>query len=159
MRYSSSTNRTNMLHMLLRPASDSGRFRTEENHLLPLRALAPREREVAQIVYEAGACTANQVQTQLSVSLSNGAVRSMLVRLVRKGIIFRRWGRRGRGQEHVYMPAITPAAVKERVLLEVTEKYFSGSMIATALGALDLLDSDTRDSLLCSLEAKPEERQ
>lgn len=92
------------------------------------------------IVYGRGACTAIEVQSRLSAPISNGAVRSMLVRLVRKGILVRRWGKRGRGQEYMYLPAITPVEVKQRALIEVTEKYFEGSLTAVALGVLGLID-------------------
>jgi predicted transcriptional regulator len=105
-----------------------------------LEKLAWREREVATIVYRHGASTANEVQARLSGPISNGAVRSMLVRLVGKGILMRRWGKRGRGQEYVYLPVITPAEVKHRALVEVSEKYFEGSLSAVALGVLELID-------------------
>ncbi len=117
-----------------------------------LDRLPPREREVARIVYDYGACTANQVQALLATPISNGAIRSMLVRLIRKDILRRRWGARGRGREHVYMPALMPSDVQRHVLLEVSEKFFEGSLKATVLMALDLLDSDSRASLLCSLD-------
>lgn len=116
--------------------------------LLPpdLKKLAQREREVAMIIYHHGACTAKEVQERLSASISNGAVRSMLVRLVRKGLLERRWGKRGRGQEYVYLPAIMPVDVKRRALTEVTEKYFGGSLTAVALGILELIDAELSKS-------------
>ncbi len=123
-----------------------------------LDRLPPREREVARIVYDYGACTANQVQALLATPISNGAIRSMLVRLIRKNILRRRWGARGRGREHVYMPALMPSDVQRHILLEVSEKFFDGSLKATVLTALDLLDTDSRASLLCSLDSVDLER-
>lgn len=107
-----------------------------------LKKLAQREREVASIIYDRGPCTANEVQTCLSVQISNGAVRSMLVRLVRKGILERRWGKRGRGHEYLYLPAIMPADVKQRALIELTENYFDGSLTAVAMGVLELINGE-----------------
>ena len=102
--------------------------------------LPSREREVATVVYVNGACTAKDVQALLSVQLSNGAVRSMLVRLVRKRILERKWGKRGPNQGHIYLPAIAPRELKERALKDVAEMYFGGSLLSAAMIALKLLD-------------------
>lgn len=112
------------------------------NDSLPqLQKLAWREREIATLVYRHGACTAKDVEAHLSKPMSNSAVRSILVRLVRKHILVRRRGdKRGQGQEHYYLPAITSADVKQRALIELSEKYFEGSLTAVALGVLGLID-------------------
>ena len=94
--------------------------------------LAPREREVAAIVYRAGLCTAKQVQAQLSSPITSGAARSMLVRLVKKGLLVRHWGRRGRGHEYVYGPALDPDHAKRRAVEEIAEAFFGGSLAALA---------------------------
>jgi len=103
-----------------------------------LERLARREREVATIVYAYGPMTASQVQERLSDEISNGAVRSMLVRLVGKGILTRRWGRRGRGQTFIYAPAITSDDLKFDVIRRVTVEFFDGSLVdvATTVAAL-----------------------
>lgn len=106
-----------------------------------IQRLALREREVATIVYLNGACTAKDVQSLLPVKLSNGAVRSMLVRLVRKGLLERKWGKRGPNQWHVYLPAIAPDDLKERALRDVAEMYFGGSLLSAAMSALTILDN------------------
>ena len=108
-----------------------------------VRALADREREVATIVYRRGASTAIDVETRLSTRITNAAVRSMLVRLSKKGILLRERGTRGRGQQCVYLPAITLADVKERALRELANRYFQGSLDGLALEALKLSEVHT----------------
>jgi predicted transcriptional regulator len=65
----------------------------------------------------------------------------MLVRLTKKGILLRERGMRGRGQQCVYLPAITLSQVKERALRELASRYFDGSLLNLAMQALDLVDA------------------
>jgi predicted transcriptional regulator len=106
-----------------------------------VRTLAEREREVATIVYRRGASTAIDVENRLSPRITNAAVRSMLVRLTKKGILVRERGTRGRGQQCVYLPAITLADVKERAIRELAGRYFEGSLLTLALEALESIDA------------------
>ena len=106
-----------------------------------VKALADREREIASIIYRRGASTAIDVETRLSSKITNAAVRSMLVRLTKKGILHRERGMRGRGQQCVYLPAITLSQVRERALQELAGRYFDGSLLNLAMQALDLVDA------------------
>lgn len=90
--------------------------------------LAWREREVASIVYRFGYATAKDVQAQLSESVSNGAVRSMLVRLVRKGILRRRPGKRGAGCADVFIAALSIDHARTRALAKLADDFFGGSL-------------------------------
>jgi BlaI family transcriptional regulator, penicillinase repressor len=121
-----------------------------------VRALADREREVATIVYRRGASTAIEVENRLSPRITNAAVRSMLVRLIKKGILVRERGTRGRGQQCIYLPAITLADVKERAIRELAGRYFEGSLLTLALEALDFMASpnDSDRELIALLAAR-----
>ena len=126
-----------------------------------VRALADREREVATIVYRRGASTAIDVETRLSPRITNAAVRSMLVRLTKKGILVREHGVRGRGQQCVYLPAITLTEVKERAMRELAGRYFQGSLLTLALEALDFMEvgSDAElIELVASRKTRPPRR-
>jgi len=91
-----------------------------------LLRLFPREREVAMLVYAMGIATANDVVEGLSEQLCNAAVRSMLNRLVRKGLLTRaKCGRRG---AFVYGPALTDALARELALKQFAEDFFEGSL-------------------------------
>ncbi len=127
-----------------------------------VRALADREREVATIVYRRGASTAIDVEMRLSPRITNAAVRSMLVRLTKKGILLRERGARGRGQQCVYLPAITIADVKERAIRELASRYFEGSLVTLAREALDIGDAQAeadRQLIELLMERKPSRRR
>lgn len=89
-------------------------------------SLAKREREIAGIVYNKGKATANDVLACVSAPLSNAAIRSMLNRLVAKGILFRR--RAVAGKQFIYVPAISNSISLERAFQQIAEDYFDGSM-------------------------------
>jgi predicted transcriptional regulator len=85
-----------------------------------------REREIAEIVYASGLATAKDVQGLLSDPLTNAAIRSMLNRLVRKGILRR--SPKNDGVEYVYCPVVTNAISRERALKQLAEDFFGGSL-------------------------------
>ena len=95
-----------------------------------------REREIALIVYERGLATARDVEAALSDPPRNAAVRSMLGRLVRKGILTQvKCGRRG---TFVYGPALTQAGAREKALMQFAEDFYSGSLDALAGAIADM---------------------
>lgn len=62
--------------------------------------------------------------------VSNGSIRTMLGRLVRKGILKRRPS--GYGKTFLYVAAIGPAAVVEIALKRVAEDFYQGSIFKAA---------------------------
>lgn len=102
--------------------------------------LASRERELATIIYRLGPLSSTDVQAKLSTPLSNSAVRSMLVRLVQKGILDRYSEGRGFWKKYFYRAKITPMQLKRQVLSQIAEQYFDGSLASVALGALELME-------------------
>jgi predicted transcriptional regulator len=127
-----------MEYSLVRGGLCGDRPETFEAGDLPVqvRRLACREREIATIVYRRGATTANEALSFLSEPISNGAVRSMLNRLVAKGILKRRPA--GIGKAFAYVPAIAIAFTVEQEFMRLADDYFGGS-IERALDAIDLL--------------------
>lgn len=105
--------------------------------------LVGREREVAIIVYAQGASTAKAVEAALSATISNCAVRSMLTRLVRKGVLRREFGGRGRKMESVYLPGITSEHVQDDAIRTICRRYFEGSLTSVGLRVLDLLAQES----------------
>jgi predicted transcriptional regulator len=107
-----------------RPTADS----TESADPFPLEVLRlfRREREIAMVVYARGMVTAKDVGAAVSDSLSNPAVRSMLKRLVAKGILTCvKCGRRG---TFAYGPALTQASARELALRQFAEDFYGGSL-------------------------------
>jgi predicted transcriptional regulator len=88
--------------------------------------LAPREQEVAAIVYLNANITASELELALSRQVSNAAIRSMLSRLVAKGVLQRR---KGEGKSHfIYSPAVFLPEVQERALERAAGEFFGGSL-------------------------------
>ena len=99
--------------------------------------LFPREREIALIVYEGGPMTANDVLSRLSNALTNAALRSMLNRLVRKGILTRQL--LGRGRVYVYSPAVTASSARQSALEQFANDFHAGSLNALADAIAEML--------------------
>lgn len=89
--------------------------------------LSWRERQVAMTVYRFGYATAKDVEAELGGEVSNAAVRSMLVRLVGKGLLLRRRGGRGAGCRDLFIAALTLEHARARALSNLADEFFSGS--------------------------------
>ena len=111
---------------------------------LDLTLLYRREREIALIVYERGLATAADVQVELADDLSNPAIRSMLNRLVNKGILTRvKCGRHG---TFVYAPAITQASARETALRQFARDFYAGSLTSLAAAIAEMFASGAQPS-------------
>lgn len=104
--------------------------RTASGAYIPpqVERLAWRERQVASIVYRRGFATAKDVEFELDSSLSNGAIRSMLLRLVSKGILSRRPGKRGVGCSDVFIAALSLDHARRRAVAKLADEFFGGSV-------------------------------
>lgn len=105
------------------------------------------EREVAVMIYQDGAMTAKALEERLPRELSNSALRAMLFRLLRKGILTRRklTGSHlstDRRIPYVYFPAITPEATRRAVLRQIARDYFDGSLLAVAKATIEALNDE-----------------
>ena len=95
-----------------------------------VQRLAPREGQLATLIYLNGPMTAKDLQALVS-PLSVSAVRTMLDRLVAKRIVKRRSGDHSYRQL-VYAPAIMNGEIKRRALKQLSRNYFGGSLAETA---------------------------
>jgi predicted transcriptional regulator len=111
--------------------------------MIALGRLAPREREVAQIVYARGEASAAEICGALPAPLSNAAVRTMLRRLEAKGVV----RRRREGKRDLYAPAATDRSAREAALHWVSRHYFGGSLAETASAVAALAKADARRRL------------
>lgn len=108
--------------------------------------LARCEREVATIIYLEGAMTAKLLEARLPRKLSNSALRAMLQRLCRKGILHRRKINGShlttdRRIPYLYAPAITPELVRARALQQIARDYFDGSLLSVAEAVVNALQA------------------
>lgn len=109
--------------------------------------LARCERELAIIIYQHGAMTAKALEAKLPRQLSYSALRSMLARLCRKGILSRRkltgsHMTTDRRIPYLYRPAISSDVVKKTALTQLAGDYFDGSMIHVVRTAVELLNDE-----------------
>ena len=100
-----------------------GPFQGQETNPLPPQVLnlARCERELALIIYLEGAMTAKSIEARLPRKLSNSALRAMLQRLCRKGILRRQkingsHNSTDRRIPYLYTPAITVELVRSACL-------------------------------------------
>ena len=99
--------------------------------------LAPAEREVALLVYQLGGCTAKEVQERLGKRVTNATVRTMLRRLMNKGIVSRRSA--GQYKTFLYAPALTTDYVRQSAILHLARQHFAGSLPRLAATLDELL--------------------
>ena len=111
-----------------------------------LEDLAPRERQVAECVYQMQEATAAQIQAALGPDLSNSAVRAMLGRLEAKGLLQHRVD----GQRYLYSAVAPQAQVRESALKKLVGTFFNNSKASAAtalLGMSGKLSSKELDDL------------
>ena len=116
-----------------------GLFQGQETNPLPPQVLnlARCKREFALIIYLEGAMTAKWIEARLPRKLSNSALRAMLQRLCRKGILRRQkingsHNSTDRRIPYLYTPAITVELVRTHALQQVARDYFDGSLFSVA---------------------------
>jgi len=108
-----------------------------------LTRLPPREQELATIVYLNTGITAKEVELALSSEITNTAVRSMLNRLVAKGVLRRR---RVDGK-FFYSPALLLPGVQERALERVVDDFFGGSLLDASRRLVSLMSVTDPEAL------------
>ncbi len=110
-----------------------------------LTNLAPREQEVATIVYLNANITASELESALSSQVSNAAIRSMLNRLVAKGVL-QRWKAEGKSY-FVYSPAVLLPEIQERALERAVGDYFGGSLSEVSRCLVRLMEKRDPEAL------------
>ena len=111
-----------------------------------LDSLAPRERQIVDILYQRDDATVTEVREALPDPLTASAVRAMLTRLQAKGIVERRESERG----FVYAPRVPQSEATRSALSQVVNVFFNGSAIGAASALLDMsgpLDERDLDDL------------
>lgn len=99
-----------------------------------LDSLAPRERQIVDILYQRGDATVAEVRDALPDPLTASAVRAMLTRLEAKGMVERRGSERG----FVYAPRVPQSEATRSALSQVVKVFFNGSAIGAASALLDM---------------------
>ena len=90
-----------------------------------VRMLAPRMRQIASVVYRSGGATLKEIHDQVGEDLTVYGLRTLLNRMVKRGIVVRRSS--GRHREILYLPAILTEAVRVAALERLIDDSFDGS--------------------------------
>ena len=112
-----------------------------------LDSLAPRERQIVDILYQRGDATVTEVRSALADPLTASAVRAMLARLEAKGLVERRESDRG----FVYQPRVSQSEATRSALSQVVKVFFNGSAVGAASALLDM-NGPLREADLGELE-------
>ena len=96
------------------------------------------------MVQEKMVVTASEICVELDGRISNGAVRTMLTRLMRKGVL-RRY-RSGYGKTFLYVPAAAHGDLSELAFRRLAEDFFDGSIPEAANAITKLLSSYSQRS-------------
>jgi predicted transcriptional regulator len=99
-----------------------------------LDKLAPRERQIVDMLYVHGPSTVGDICDALPVELSASAVRAMLTRLEGKGYVRRQASERG----FLYAPAVPESAARKSALSQVVSTFFNGSSASAATALLGM---------------------
>jgi predicted transcriptional regulator len=108
--------------------------------LIPqVRRLCGREQQIAQIIYARGLVSANDIRQALGFAISNPAIRSMLGRLVRKGLITQVRCRQNR--PFLYGPGLSEYSARENEVRQMAADFYGGSVEALANELAELFAS------------------
>ena len=106
--------------------------------------LAPRMREIATIVYRDGVVTLREIHAQIEDEITIYGLRTLLSRLVRRGILKSR--RSGRHSEVVYLPAILTDGIRAKALHRLIESAFEGSIKSALITSMRVAHMQAADA-------------
>lgn len=95
--------------------------------------LSRRERQIMDILYEQGECSAQDVLAKLPDPPSYSAVRALIARLVEKNIVVFR----SEGNKHIYAPKIGEEKVQTSAIQRLLKTFFKGSRFNAVAALLD----------------------
>jgi predicted transcriptional regulator len=111
-----------------------------------IEKLPPRERQLFDTLYAHGEATAAELESLIDDPPSNSAIRAMLARMEKKGVITRRLT----DQKYVYSTALPERRVKQSALSHLIRTFFNGSPAGAAtalLGMADKIEAKELDEL------------
>lgn len=119
--------------------------------------LPRRERELFEILCAAGEATAADLRERMSDPPSYSAVRTLLSRLVARGLVRHRLV----DQSYVYESVPQAEKIKESALRQMVKTFFDGSAASAATALLGLsrnLEADELDALQRAIDEARERR-
>ena len=114
-----------------------------------LPQLSRREREVMDIVHEAGTVTAAQIRDRMAEPPTYSAVRSVLRILVNKGHLVSEQD----GARYLYSPTVPASRARRSAMRHVVKTFFGGSVEGAVAALLDLEDTKLSPEERARIEA------
>ena len=96
--------------------------------------LSRRERQIMDILYEKGECSAQDVQAGLPNPPGYSAVRALIARLVEKNLVVFR----NEGGRYIYAPAVAEDAAQMTAINRLVRTFFKGSKVQAVNALLDV---------------------
>jgi predicted transcriptional regulator len=120
-----------------------------------LEKLAPRERQIVDVLYARGEATAEQVRDALKNPPGNSAIRAMLVRLETKGFVTHREV----DNRYVYAPSVSEKKARESALQQLLGTFFNNSPARAATALLGMVGKVDKRELDEALRKTRSERR
>jgi predicted transcriptional regulator len=117
-------------------------------HRPSARDLSRRERQIMDILYQAGSGTVSEVREALGPHLSYSGVRALLRTLEQKGHVTHR----EEGPRYVYEPAVPADTEAQSALRQMLSVFFGGSVERAVKGLLTVGDQKLSEEELERLE-------
>ena len=96
--------------------------------------LSRRERQIMDILFERGSCSAHDVRDHMPDAPSYSTVRALLAKLLEKDQI----GHKQEGAKYIYFPKQKMGAARESALQRLVKIFFGGSTVKAANALLGL---------------------
>lgn len=100
----------------------------------PLVHLSRRQRQIMDILFRHGTCSAEEIREQLPDAPSNSAVRAMLATMVDKGYI----KQKEENFRYVYSAAMKQEVAQKTAIDRLVNTFFGGSAAATVSALLGM---------------------
>ncbi|HKV47282.1 MAG TPA: BlaI/MecI/CopY family transcriptional regulator [Candidatus Acidoferrales bacterium] len=124
----------------------------------PAERLTRREREIMNAIFALGnRASADDIRARLTSPPGDSAVRVMLTRLEKKGLL----KHEQEGVRYMYSATISPAAAKRNALQQYLQTFFGGSLrkMMTALVAEERWTDEELDALKAEIDRVRRERK
>lgn len=112
--------------------------------------LSRRERQIMDILFEQGECSAQQVLAKMEDAPGYSAVRALIARLVDKGVVEFRIS----GTKHIYRAKIAEEKAQSSAVQRLLKTFFKGSKIGAVNALLDMEGEALTARELAQLERK-----
>ena len=112
--------------------------------------LGRRERQIVEAIYRLGRASVGDVLALLPDPPSYSAVRAMLGKLEKKGVVRHVED----GPRYLYTPAVSTERARKTALKNLVDTFFAGSAESAAVALLKMADTDADAATLERLAAK-----